>query len=427
MSFTEYAFIHILYWPTLFYFLLAPRRIDVFFIWFIAFSLHFSSVIYGYIPPLGGRSDMYPGRAPHPETAKVFIIILLSHFSWTVFNDRILNLKDHFRGTTNRNQDHERVLLLFVWMVISVSSVALFIILNVEFFHAKSKRDIMDQSGFEIVILIVTSTIFSVYAIENWSNKFFVLIAGAIILFTLLIGQRTVVATIILAVVLLIGTRTGVQNLAKDNYLLLGVGAAGVVVIAMLKPIYTWFLAGMQGMPFRSFDDAWNRFWVGFEPGQRQYILDEIIRRDFTVDFSVWGNAWISFLPIPSRWLGWESGIFNQLFQKQLFPDAYWGLAYNPWAEAWAVAGLFGVLVLAFVHSGVIFLLNYCLFAASYRWRIILVIVGVIMSFWFERNSLAVSAAYLRNVIWPFLAVLFIVLLLACVGRKSSKVKENSQ
>ena len=153
-------------------------------------------------------------------------------------------------------------------------------------------------------------------------------------------------------------------------------------------------------------------------------ILQEVIINVYSVPFLVTLSGVLSATPLPLSLFGLISSLFNELFQADLFPNIDYGMAYNPWAEAYAAWGFFGVFVysLTFPILMILFERIYLRFKFSPIGSVFL-ILALLLAFWIHRNSAGSIFAYLRNAFYPSVICLLLAmpvyLLLARLPPKS--------
>ena len=86
-------------------------------------------------------------------------------------------------------------------------------------------------------------------------------------------------------------------------------------------------------------------------------------------------------------------------------------MAYNPWAEAYSAFGYMGIIILALFIPAILTFLWYFYSKSKAVFSIIILMVGLVLSFWIERNSLATIFAYMRNIFYPLIFIFFIIII----------------
>src|SRR5690606_34677704 len=83
-------------------------------------------------------------------------------------------------------------------------------------------------------------------------------------------------------------------------------------------------------------------------------------------------------------------------------PGIRYGMAYNPWAEAYSFGRYFGVFLYSTSIISILLLCEYGFFkSVSAFWKAAYLILGVYFIVWIHRNSLGSQLAYIRNFIYP--------------------------
>src|SRR5690606_28569689 len=200
-----------------------------------------------------------------------------------------------------------------------------------------------------------------------------------------------------------------------SNRLLMAGGVLGLFVIILGKRLYGYILGyGLIDGSIKWYNDFDQRFFLtGSEFVTNSAILNAVIDRDFSVGWEDVFTSLFSILPIPVSVFGFDSGVFNDRFQRVLFSDIEYGMAYNIWAEGYSWLGLPGVVLFGFLIPFLLFKLwgVYNRYPNSII-GVIAILIGFILAFWIHRNSLGTILANIRNTLYPaviiwFLAVFF--------------------
>lgn len=119
--------------------------------------------------------------------------------------------------------------------------------------------------------------------------------------------------------------------------------AGGLLAIVFFtKPIYrivkATSLHNLTNLTLREFILQWEAFGI-------HEILVQVIEKDFPYSWTIAAkDAFAQLLIVPSAF-GFQSNHFNIVMQKALFPEVSYGLAYNCWAQWYAMSGWAGLCV----------------------------------------------------------------------------------
>lgn len=228
-------------------------------------------------------------------------------------------------------------------------------------------------------------------------------------------GNRSAIAIAGIAVVLLVWRRQPKGRFVRKHILAILLGGLGVLGLMMSKTLYSFFRTGNLGEFLDNFSSsAVETISVGAEFIRTQYIFAEIVRSGYETDGGHLLRAPLSFFPFPRSAYTTPSSEFNDLFQPALFPDITFGLAYNPFAEFYAAAGLVGTAVFSVLFSSVIFILNHALLhCRTSLLKITISVTAAYVAFYIHRNSVATTLGLMRNFVWPVLFVYFLSILLS--------------
>ncbi|KYZ85962.1 hypothetical protein A3Q32_19295 [Alcanivorax sp. KX64203] len=145
-------------------------------------------------------------------------------------------------------------------------------------------------------------------------------------------------------------------------------------------------------------------FVKGSEFFSTQYIYQSIINNEYSLEIKNYILSFLALLPIPQSLWGGGSSYFNKAFQADLFSDVSYGMAYNPWAEAYAYGNIFGVIIFVVFYCYFLFCMQWL--HIKFRYTVLPVLMSILLfyhGFYFHRNSLAVEFSFIRNYSYLFL------------------------
>jgi len=276
---------------------------------------------------------------------------------------------------------------------------------------AHSKVEMLETAGIEVVLLSSLLPVAFAFALST-RRYVFAAVALSIILFLFVFGTRRpmVLAVLVWCAVLYFGKTFSLISKWKA----ISIGFVFAVLVMAGKTFYGSIMAGgLAAVPtwLDEFDVV--ALMKGAEFLNTSAILQEVIVADFDIPYWVPLAGLLSFLPVPLSQYGLSSSLFNDLFQPELFPSIKYGMAYNPWAEAFSAWGWFGILVYSIFLPVVMMIFE----GVYHRYKqspvgAIFLVMSLLGAFWMHRNSMGSLFAYFRNAFYPGFFMYFISLLL---------------
>lgn len=259
---------------------------------------------------------------------------------------------------------------------------------------------------FGVWVMLLTSLIpvgFAMAIVLGRLMVAFFFVFFALLLF--LYGMRSPLVFLFLGGLMLSLSRHRIALISQWKVLIFGFFFVAFVVIG--KAFYgAYLLGGWVGALEWVYNPDFENIWRGAEFLTTSAILNGVIVADFETDFWLVPVSFISALPIPLASFGLSSSIFNDLFQPALYPTIDYGMAYNPWAEAYSWGRLCGVMFYAFLFPFLLVIFEgFWRFNRKNSFGGIFLMMGVLVAFWVHRNSLGSELAYLRNLFFPCLAI----------------------
>lgn len=319
-------------------------------------------------------------------------------------------------GFSNKGNFREAVISMGVEGNNHITHGALFLIIFLALFDFSllsfsTKRAMMDSAGAKIQIampcLIMAALFFSL------SGRRIFIIAGIFLsLLSVFIGFRSYFFCFLVVVSVCVYSKR-VGSLKNRSALRFVIFSLPVMVFVVLsKRIYAII---KSDAPFSTLFDGGvlEVLARGSEFMNTQYIYQSVINRNYILDIENYLASFLALLPIPQSMFGVSSSYFNEKFQSDIFPNVSYGMAYNPWAEAYSYMGLLGVAVLVLFYCSLIIALQWLFY--YFRGRSPSFVISIFLfyvSFYFHRNSLAVEFSFFRNFFYPCILVLFFVFLI---------------
>ncbi|MGC0121397.1 hypothetical protein [Pseudoalteromonas piscicida] len=271
---------------------------------------------------------------------------------------------------------------------------------------ASNKREVLENGGV-IYALIGALPVVGAYLSYERKKWFMMLIFVLMIIGIFLLGSRRPAALLFIGVIILVIGGRRIRLLSYWKVILFSF--LGIVFLILGKSLYSFILKyGIGGFILWYQNFSFEFFIRGSEFLSTPGILAAVIDSNLDVSGTHMLKSLLAIQPLPLSYFGFSSSAFNELFQGTLFPDLDYGMAYNPWAEAYAWLGYLGVLIYGTVIPFVLRKLWYAYKFSSGLIKVTFLIAGVLLLFWVHRNSLASELAYIRNAIYPLLVILFL-------------------
>jgi hypothetical protein len=134
-----------------------------------------------------------------------------------------------------------------------------------------------------------------------------------------------------------------------------------------------------------------------------QSTLNEVVRKDFHTDASYLIGQILTGLPLGASLFGIDSNkviTFNAKAQPALFPGVGFGMANNPWAQAYAAGGQWMVAAFALGYTAILGMLSLLFYKTTGSLRAVAAVIGVWIAFYFHRNDLFIEAVLVKHVVY---------------------------
>jgi hypothetical protein len=150
------------------------------------------------------------------------------------------------------------------------------------------------------------------------------------------------------------------------------------------------------------------------EPMVTQSILNEVVGSGFQTPKEYIFDQVLSAIPGGKTLFGIDvsqTPTFNKLFQKDIFPLATFGMANNPWAQAYSAGGYGLVVIFASVYSLVLAVLAFLFIKIDGSIRGGVVVVSGWWGFYVHRNDVFIEFGIIKMVLYIFFAALLIAVM----------------
>ncbi len=237
----------------------------------------------------------------------------------------------------------------------------------------------------------------------NRNRIIFITFVG-ILLCVFLLGKRSPLVFAFLGCVLIVKQGRDFRPITK--YKLIFFGLLMLLLVSLGKTFYSFLLHyGFSGISLWFDGLSWDYIFSGLEGSSASTILNAVIKNDFSIEGQYILKSLLAINPLPLSYFEFSSDYFNQVFQSTLFPGINYGMAYNPWAEAYSWLGNIGISIYSFIFLFLLRFLWKAYKSSSREFGVIFLFLGIITAFWLHRNSLASILAYNRNALYPLLTI----------------------
>lgn len=157
------------------------------------------------------------------------------------------------------------------------------------------------------------------------------------------------------------------------------------------------------------------------EPFVVQAVLNETIKSNFTTDGGYLTKQFLTGLPGGKSVFGLELGevpLFADIYKSELFPDVPFGMASNPWAQAYAAGGIGMVTVFAVLYAAIVAALSHGFWKTRGSLRAFSLVASVWIAFYFHRNDLMTQIGILKHTFYLCLLAVFVSVLITAVKRR---------
>jgi hypothetical protein len=142
-----------------------------------------------------------------------------------------------------------------------------------------------------------------------------------------------------------------------------------------------------------------------------QSTLNEVVRQDFQTGAGYLVGQILTGIPLGASVFGIDSSkvvSFNAMVQPALFPRVGFGMASNPWAQAYAAGGEWMVAVFALGYAAIMAILTWSFYKTTGSLRTAFAVIGAWVGFYFHRNDLFIEAIIVKHVVYVFGASLLV-------------------
>ena len=285
----------------------------------------------------------------------------------------------------------------------------------------KSKGNAWGELGVLHIFWRVSVSLLFVISVIN-KKKILLFYSFVLLILFFLMGSRSVIALSILAVILYKFNKKGKNPLFRIVKLLplLLITIFGLTMF-IGKRIYGGFqtnrLTGVFEALFNK--DIYLESIVTSEPFSTQMILNTVVKFDYYIGIEHLRDLPLQLMIVPS-FFGADSAGFSNTFKDTFYGFVNYGLAYNIWAEAYAVGKWPVLIIVILIYCMVLLLLNTLMKVKDKYIKSLVLIMGVYWAFYIHRNSMETIITYERyNFIFYVVSLIISFCIYIVLKRKS--------
>lgn len=248
--------------------------------------------------------------------------------------------------------------------------------------------------GYEMVVFRTLSSLTLIVGIVE-RNRFPVVIACIMLTIYTIMGDRTAVAMGAVAWFVHISYSRGLPGykIVLNHWLVVLLGIGFVIQGKNLYIALNALVRGENEVAVAAFAAQ-----AGVpEPVLVFQHLNQTIRNNWTLEFQSLEGGLPGLLPFSSS-LGFRSDQFNYLMQNELYQSARpYSLAYNPWAEGWAMGGWFGIFMVWFILMVGLVSIHYLASRRSGVLHALACSMTAYVGFYSQRNTIRTEIAFVSQ------------------------------
>lgn len=281
----------------------------------------------------------------------------------------------------------------------------------------RDKSEVMESLGYIYkVYMLLTAILISLTFVLKDRRLLFVSVAAVVL--DLLFGFRGGLATFIAAYFL---TRTNVRGIRTVVYLLLGIFAALLMVIAKETAYFSKDMVEVAIGFSQSLDSGGVDFlsMANAESATISAVYNEIVKNNFSVPLVYLFDGLIAFLPFTNL-LGYEAVGFDTYFKGVLFGAEGASFASGMLGVGYGLGGYFGVALCFASIAGLGTIFNRSMAKAGLLVRALIVAIAAVLLTSFYRSDFIYLAGLVRSLIVIVVLLALYGLMLRILADKSS-------
>jgi hypothetical protein len=315
-----------------------------------------------------------------------------------------------------------------VALLVAVCALAVTLASAGDAISSTNKQELLERLGRSHIIFEFSASIATLVFIQ--SRKWLPAIPSVVLLaIDLALGFRTAAVTTLLAAVVLTARLNGPQRLIHRWKLGLLLASALISMMILKQFMFALRVLLTTGDPGLLLDQIGRPelYLMGIivsEPSVVTAVLNEVVMTGYSLDASHFYASVLAFLP-GGDLIGVGTPGFNDLYQRELFPDIDWGMAASFFAQWYALGGLPGTAAFCAVLATVIVIMSLIAARLDGTVQTAWLLAGVYLAFYSHRNDLIFQFLLERRVIGVYLA-LWVASALALIALRALAAEATS-
>lgn len=365
------------------YFTLAKRVFDWFAVAFLSACIYFLPGFFGYTSYLTLTS--WSESPINDEAYLIMIAVEIAIFSGAIISD--LFVKEKIISSAPDN-----FTTLYTTLFLSLFGLVLMLLTTGSALFYSDKQALLEELN-RYNILFYTATMIGCtmsFECKKWKlfSIFFILI-----MFDMYLGFRTSFAISLIGIFTLWASKKG-KNRFLINYWKQGIiGVLLAVFLFLYKQIAYALKSGDIDLLISLFRNTSETFifkamFTNSEPFIAQTTLNAVTQYHYHVGLSHLKGLFYQLILFAPQ-LGINAVSFNDLFQKDLFPEVDYGMASNIWAEMWSAGGWPLLMLFILVFVSIIYFANLTTNVQNPSIRAVAAVMASYWTFYIHRNDIA--------------------------------------
>ncbi len=392
-----------------YYYFINRNKLDIFTLAFLCCQFYFIPGWFGFTTRVyddGTREFIKCSN----ELYCVFLLTIIFLFVFTLVSDKrskVLPVK------FGKNVDF--TLLTNICSFILIIVLILFIFINGENVFGKSKLEYIDNIGVIYQILRYLIPIVFLFGVIN-KNTIAYIVSSLGIIIDLYMSNRTVSLICIVTFILVYiynNKKNYIYKYKKYLIIIPIVCISFLVFERIIEPIQKkdWIELNRRIFNVETYMDS----IIVSEPFVTQTILEEVIQNNYKVKENTITN-----------YFNEDRNTFNDNFQPDLFPNiTKYKMAENIWAEGYSNYGFLGIIIISFIYSFSIYILNTCILKFKNSIYIpYIYIVSANWIFFIHRGSVGNQITRQKNILLVFGSCLLLAYAFKIIRKRINSWKE---
>jgi len=141
---------------------------------------------------------------------------------------------------------------------------------------------------------------------------------------------------------------------------------------------------------------------VTSEPFLIQNILNTTMVYDYHIGIDGLKQLPLHLLIVPSAF-GGDTQIFSTNFKQQFYPFVEYGMAYNIWAESYAIGKWMFLILIILLFVLILIVFNYITLIRDRHLKALFYLMSMYWAFYIHRNSIETIITFQRHYVYIYI------------------------